>query len=123
MLGAPASFNLFVPDFVKSLFRRTWPRKLYGVMYLCNNKTWPTAVNQFLKRFFVPNHPVYSRGSVIAGHCNTTILPSSSRSSVGAYNPSCSRLHHSPCACFSSGVVNQYCHSTDRTCLAGAFGN
>src|SRR5213592_881088 len=91
-------------------------------MYLCNNKTWPTAVNQFLKRFFAPNHPDYSRGSIISGHCNTTILPSASRSSVGAYNPNCSRRHHLPVARFSSGSANQYCHSTARTCRGGAFG-
>src|SRR5437899_13052528 len=57
------------------------------------------------------------------GHSETAILPSDWRSSVGAYSPSCCLLHHVPCARFSSGVVNQYCQTTARTCRGGACGN
>src|SRR5437879_9018621 len=57
------------------------------------------------------------------GHSKTAILPSGCRSNVGAYRPSCCLLHHVPCERFSSGVVNQYCQTTARTCRGGPCGN
>src|SRR2546430_2885071 len=64
----------------------------------------------------------YSLGSDVDGHWSTTTLPSDSRSSVGAYNPSCCLLHHVPSERFSAGIVNQYCQITARTCRGGACG-
>src|SRR5882724_6632822 len=61
----------------------------------------------------------HCRGASEFGHWTTAILPSGSRSSVGAYNPSNSRRHHRFCVRFSTGVVNQYCQITARTWRGG----
>src|SRR5580704_1261969 len=63
----------------------------------------------------------YSRGATV-GISTAPILPSASRSSVGAYRPRISRRHHAPEICFSASVVNQYCHRTARTRLGGPCG-
>jgi hypothetical protein len=51
-----------------------------------------------------------------AGHSVTTMVPSGSRSRVGAYRPNNCRHHHVPVARFSAMLVNQYCQSTARIC-------
>src|SRR6266567_148124 len=56
---------------------------------------------------------IYSRGCTV-GHSTTLMLPSASRSSVGAYRPNIRRRHHMPLERFSAIVVNQYCQSTAR---------
>src|SRR6266849_6778460 len=55
------------------------------------------------------------------GHSITAIVPSGSRSSVGAYNPNNCRRHHIPVARLSAIVVNQYCQSTERICRGGSW--
>jgi len=55
----------------------------------------------------------YGRGCTV-GHSMTSIWPSASRSSVGAYSPNNSRRHHIPVERFCLMVVNQYCQSTER---------
>src|SRR6266849_9257107 len=57
-----------------------------------------------------------------AGHSATTMVPSGSRSRVGAYSPNSCRRHHIPVARFSAMLVNQYCQSTARICRGGSCG-
>src|SRR5215472_7647316 len=65
---------------------------------------------------------IYSLGCT-SGDWMTWMLPSDSRSRVGAYSPRYSRRHQFPVARFSAMVVNQYCQSTARICRGGESGN